>query len=335
MMRRRYFLAAGFASIAALALAPARAEDVKELNFGVISTESSTNLKADWEPFLADMAKAVGLPVRGFYATDYASVVEAMRFNKVQLAWFGNASAIQAVDRADGEIFVQSVSVDGNAGYWSLLIVNRDSPIQTLDDVLKSPGKYTFGNGDPNSTSGFLIPGYYVWAKNNIDPRRHFTRMITANHETNMLAVANKQVDVATNNTEELARFETHNPDKAKLIRVIWKSPLIPLDPILWRKDLPADVKQKLKAFMLSYGVTGPDPAQAKAVLAKLRWAPFKESSNDQLLPVRQVALYRDKLKIEDDANLSAEDKAKRTAEIDAKLAALSRELDAAGTKTN
>ncbi|MEJ0070779.1 MAG: phosphonate ABC transporter substrate-binding protein [Pseudomonadota bacterium] len=331
-MRRRHLLAAGIAAIAAMPLAAAQAE---ELAFGVISTESSTNLKADWEPFLADMGKAIGMPVRGFYATDYASVVEAMRFNKVQLAWFGNASAIQAVDRADGEVFVQSVSVDGNAGYWSLLITHQDSAIHSLDDILKSPGKYTFGNGDPNSTSGFLIPGYYVFAKNNIDPRKHFTRMLTANHETNMLAVVNKQVDVATNNTEELERFTTHNPDKAKLIRVIWKSPLIPLDPILWRKDLPAEVKQKVKAFMVSYGVSGPDAEHGRAVLAKLRWAPFKESSNNQLLPVRQVALYRDKLKIQDDANLAADDKAARVAEIDGKLAALAREMDQAGVKTN
>jgi phosphonate transport system substrate-binding protein len=331
-MRRRHLLAAGFAAIVALPFATAHAE---ELAFGVISTESSTNLKADWEPFLADMGKAIGVPVRGFYATDYASVVEAMRFNKVQLAWFGNASAIQAVDRADGEIFVQSVSVDGNPGYWSLLIVHQDSPIHSLDDILKAPGKYTFGNGDPNSTSGFLIPSYYVFAKNNIDARKHFTRMITANHETNMLAVVNKQVDVATNNTEEMERFKTHNPEKAKLIRVIWKSPLIPLDPILWRKDLAPELKQKIKAFMVSYGVSGPDAEHAKTVLAKLRWAPFKESSNNQLLPVRQVALYRDKLKIQDDANLAADDKAKRIAEIDAKLAALSRDLDAAGVKTN
>jgi phosphonate transport system substrate-binding protein len=335
MMRRRRILAAGIAGLAAIALAPARAQDVKELNFGVISTESSINLKAAWEPMLADMAKSVGMPVHGFYASDYAAVIEAMRFGKVQIAHFGNASAIQAVDRADGEVFAQSVAADGNPGYWSLLIVHQDSPIRSLDDIIKSPGKYSFGNGDPNSTSGFLIPSYYVWAKHEIDPHKHFTRMIIANHETNLLAIVNREVDVATNNTESLARFTARSPEKAKLIRVIWRSPLIPLDPLVWRKDLPAALKQKIKAFMLSYGVSGPDAEQARAVLAKLRRAPFKASSDDQLLPVRQVALYRDKLKIQDDASLSADDKAQRMAEIDAKLAALSRALDAAGATLN
>jgi len=339
MMLSRPLRAAGFAGIAAMALAPclarAGADDLQALNFGVISTESSINLKAAWEPLLADMAQAVGVKVHGFYASDYAAVIEAMHFNKVQIAHFGNASAIQAVDRADGEIFAQSVAADGNPGYWSLLIVRQDSPIRSLDDLLASPGKYSFGNGDPNSTSGFLIPGYYVWARHDIDPRKHFTRMIIANHETNLLAVVNREVDVATNNTESLARFAARSPDKAKLVRAIWRSPLIPLDPIVWRKDLPAAVKQRVKAFLLSYGVSGPDTEHAKAVLVALRRAPFRASSDDQLLPLRQVALYRDKLKIQDDADLSAEDKAKRTAEIDAKLAALSRALDAAGAKLN
>src|SRR3546814_4103749 len=52
------------------------------------------------------------LPIYAFFAPDYAGVIEGMRFNKVQVAWFGNASAMQAVDRADGENFVQTTAND-------------------------------------------------------------------------------------------------------------------------------------------------------------------------------------------------------------------------------
>ena len=65
--------------------------------------------------------------------------------------------------------------------------------------------------------------------------------MRTANHETNLIAVANKQVDVATNNNESFEKFERRIPEKAKDIKVIWKSPLIPSDPMVWRKDLDPD----------------------------------------------------------------------------------------------
>ena len=255
------------------------------------------------------MEKQIGMKVNAFFAPDYAGIIEGMRFNKVQIAWYGNASAIQAVDRADGEVFVQSVAVDGSPGYWSLLLVHKDSPINSLKDLLAAPGKYTLGNGDPNSTSGFLVPSYYAWAQNNIDIRKHFTRVVTANHETNALAVANRQVDVATNNTENMDRLKTTAPEKYAQIKEIWKSPLIPSDPIVWRKDLSDADKKKIKTFFLSYGTK--DEAEKK-VLAGLQWAPFKESSNKQLLPIRQLGLFRDKLKIEADANMAADEKAKK-----------------------
>src|SRR5271169_3946527 len=84
-----------------------------EINFGVISTEASLNQKKNWEPFVEAMSKATGLKINAFYATDYAGVIEAMRFNKVQVAWFGNASAVPAVDRAEGEVFAHATGVDG------------------------------------------------------------------------------------------------------------------------------------------------------------------------------------------------------------------------------
>ncbi len=313
------------ASLLLLGLAgTAQAQGLKELNFGIISTESSTNLKTIWQPFLADMEKQTKMKVNAFFAPDYAGVIEAMRFNKIQIAWYGNASAIQAVDRADGEVFVQTTSKDGSPGYWSLLLVHKDSPIQSLQDVLGAPGKFTFGNGDPNSTSGFLVPSYYAWGVNNIDLRKHFSRVVAANHETNALAVANKQVDIATNNTENLERLEKTMPEKAAQVRAIWKSPLIPSDPIVWRKDLPAEAKQTIKTFFMTYGSKD---EHEKKVLADLQWGPFKESSNKQLVPIRQLALFRDKIKLEADTNMAADEKAKKLAEIEAKLAELNKQL--------
>ncbi|WP_298722843.1 phosphonate ABC transporter substrate-binding protein [uncultured Ferrovibrio sp.] len=332
-MLRRTILKATMASLALAAYAQnIQASELKEVNFGIISTESSANLRTVWEPFLADMEKLTGYKVNAFFAPDYAGVIEGMRFNKVQVAWYGNASAMQAVDRADGEIFAQTTSKDGAPGYWSLLLAHKDSPINSLEDVLKAPGKYTLGNGDPNSTSGFLVPGFYAWGQNNIDVRKHFARVVTGNHEVNALAVANRQVDLATNNNENLERLQKSQPAKAAEVKTIWKSPLIPSDPIVWRKDLPEADKTKIKAFFMTYGTRQPGkPAERLnrelKVLADLQWGPFRESSNKQLLPIRQLALFRDKLKIEADANMAADEKARKLAEIEAKLADLNRQM--------
>ncbi len=298
----------------------AAAEDIKELNFGIISTESSQNLKTVWNPFLADMSKKLGMKVNAFFAPDYAGIIEGMRFGKVDVAWYGNKSAMEAVDRAGGEIFVQTVAADGSPGYWSLLIAHKDNEkLNSVEDVIKHGKEITFSNGDPNSTSGFLVPGYYVFGVNKIDPKSYFKQTITGSHETNALAVANKQVDFATNNTENMSRLEKTFPEKAKDLKVIWKSPLIPSDPIVWRKDLSDGDKAKIKGFFMTYGEA---PAE-KEILAGLQWAPFKESNNDQLLPIRTLELFKRRVAVETDTTLSDAEKQQKTAEIDAKLAEL------------
>src|SRR5688500_17946137 len=100
--------------LAALALAgTASAEEIKQLNFGIISTESSSALGKGFEPMLKDLEKAIGVPVKAYFAQDYAGVIEGMRFGKVDMAWFGNKSAMEAVDRAGGEVFVQTTKPDG------------------------------------------------------------------------------------------------------------------------------------------------------------------------------------------------------------------------------
>jgi phosphonate transport system substrate-binding protein len=301
-----------------LGMTAALAEDI---TFGIISTESTQNLKADWEPLLADMSKQTGLTVKAFFAPDYAGIIEGMRFKKVQLAWFGNKSAIEAVDRSGGEVFAQMVNADGTEGYYSHLIVHKDSPIKSLDDVLKNGKSYSFGNGDPNSTSGFVVPGFYVFAQNKIDAKSHFKVMRTANHETNALAVANKQVDVATNNSESLTKVEINMPEKRKDIRVIWTSPLIPSDPLVMHKELPEATKTKIKNFFYNYAKTD---AKEKAVVMKIsKLAGFKASTNAQLIPIRELDLFGKRNKLEADAGLSAADKQAKMAEIDQQLAAL------------
>ena len=310
------------AALAITAASVASSADIKELNFGIIATEKSSAMKQMWEPFLEDMSKSVGIKVNGFYATDYAGVIEAQRFNKIQLAWYGNKAAIDAVDRSQGEVFAQFVDLDGTPGYYSYLITHKDSPIKTLDQVLKNGKEYTFGIGDPSSTSGTLVPTYYVFSLNKLDPKTHFKVMRSSNHEGNFLAVLNKQVDLATSNSEMTEKIKEKTPEKLEQIRILWTSPLIPRDPLVWRKDLPSDVKKKIQDFVTSYGKN----EREKEILKNMyRLAGFKASTDAQLIPIRQLELFKDRLKFENDANMSAAEKQTKLAEIDAKLAVLAK----------
>jgi phosphonate transport system substrate-binding protein len=308
---------------ALIVVAPVHAQEMKEFNFGIISTESSQNLKSDWQPVLDDMAKKTGMKINAFFASDYAGIIEGMRFNKVHGAWFGNKSAMEAVDRASGEVFAQMVNADGTQGYYSHLIVHKDSPIKSVDDMLKNGKSLSFGNGDPNSTSGFLVPGFYVFAKNNIDAKTFFKVSRGANHETNALAVANKQIDVATSNSENLDKIKDRLPEKFKDIRVIWTSPLIPSDPLVMRKDLPEAVKKSVRDFFYTYGSANQQEKDNLMKLSKI--SSFKPSTNAQLIPIRQLELFRDKNKFEADTAISATERQAKIAEIDKKLADLNK----------
>ncbi|MCE2596644.1 phosphonate ABC transporter substrate-binding protein [Motilimonas cestriensis] len=301
-------------------------EQMDTINFGIISTESQQNLKTSWQPFLEAMEQKTGYKVKAFFAPDYAGIIQGMRFNKVDVAWYGNKSAMEAVDRAGGEIFAQTVDVTGNPGYWSVLVTHKDSKLNNLADVLANRQELIFGNGDPNSTSGFLVPSYYVFAKNNVSVSE-FKRSMNSSHEANALAAAAKQVDVATGNTENMDRLKETAPDKFAQLKVIWKSPLIPSDPIVWRKNLPENVKDKVYNFFMNYGTTG--DAKELAILKELQWAPFKASSDLQLLPIRQLVLFKNRIQISNDTEIDEAKKATQLAVIDAELAELTRQQNA------
>jgi phosphonate transport system substrate-binding protein len=313
----RALLGAGLATLA-LTAAPAIAQ---EISFGIIATDAASVQRERWEPFFRDMERKTGLKVNSFYAPDYAGVIEAMRFNKIQVAWYGNKAAMEAVDRANGEIFAQVRYKDGSFGYHALLITHRDSPYRTLDDVLKNAKSINFGIGDPNSTSGFLVPTFYVFAQNKVDHRTAFKTIRSASHGANIQATLAKQVDVATNNTEDMGKLEANRPELASQLRVIWKSPLIPSDPFVWRKDLDPAVKERIRSFVLGYAQKDP---QEKAILNRIyEYDGFRPSDNDQLIPIRELELFRDRRRAETDEKLSPAERTRVIAEIDAKLAAL------------
>ena len=295
----------------------------QEINFGIISTDKSAAIKSLWDPFIEDMQKQTGLKVNAFFATDYTGIIEAQRFNKIQVAWYGNKSAIEAVDRANGEVFAQFIDLHGTPGYYSYMIVHRDSPINNLDDLFKNSKNLTFGAGDPQSTSGTLVPGYYVFTQRGIEAKDAFKVVRPASHGINLLAVLNKQVDVATNNSEELDKLQAKDPEKRKEVKIIWTSPLIPRDPLVWRKDLPQDVKDKIRKFIVGYGK---DQREKDILKGMQQIAGFRESSNAQLIPIRQLEYAKDRSKVAGDTTLSDAEKSAKLKDIDAKLADLAKQ---------
>ncbi len=297
------------AKLANLTFSSQTLAQIKEIKFGIISTESQTNQRPIWEPLIKAFSDAIGLPVKAFYVTQYVAVIEAMRTGNIHLAWYGGKSYIEAAKRANAEVFAQVVDTEGGKGYYSHLITNKNNPIVAEAKAMggdkytiKNAANLTFAFNDPNSTSGFLVPSYYIFAQNGVDPKKIFKRLVfSGSHEATALAIANNQVDVATNNNESLDRLQKTNPQAAAQIETIWTSTLIPSDPIAYRKDLPADLKEKIRNFFYNY--------KDSVVLEPHGWSGFAQANDKMWNPIRELDIAKQILELENKENLSAKDK--------------------------
>jgi phosphonate transport system substrate-binding protein len=297
MIVRRLGLAAALFSILALAACgkaePPKAAAPTVVNFSIMSTEGRQTMMEDWGPFLADMEKALGVPVKPFFGANYTSLIEAMRFKQTDVGWFTNQSGLEAVRRANGEVFARTVKPNGPDGYQAVIIVKKGSGI-TLDRLLKCDKSLDFGLGDAKSTSGTLAPMTYLFAPRGIDPNTCFKTVRSANHEANLFSVGSGLLDAATNNTasmDRMAMVDTNMSRKTiRNVEVIWTSPTIPEDPMIRRKDLDPALKTKIDAFIFSYGHgEGPEAERQRKVLERIQTKPFAHADATHLLPVREM----------------------------------------------
>ena len=285
---RAALAAALLVTLPSAVLAQAKAP-VKTVNFSILATESSTSLQSFWAPIIADMEKQTGYKIKPFYGSNYTALIEAMRFKQTDVGWFSNQSGLEATRRSGGEVFVRTFDPSGRDGYRSLIIVPAKSNL-TLEQVLKCDKRLNFGIGDAKSTSGTLAPMTYLFAPRGIKPAECFKTVRTANHQANLFAVARGVLDVATNNSTAVNLQKGRDPAINDAIRVIWTSPPLPEDPIVWRKDLDPQVKARLRKFFESYGQgTGPEAARQRALLSKVSIGGFKPADNNHLLPVREM----------------------------------------------
>lgn len=265
----------------------------KTLTFSIVSTEATQTQMQEWGPFLKDMEKSTGLTVKPFFGSNYSALIEAMRFKQSDLGWFTNQSGLEAVRRAGGEVFARTTHPHGPDGYQGVILVRKGSGI-TLDRLLKCDHTLDFGMGDAKSTSGTLAPMTYLFGPRGIDPAKCFKTVRSASAEANLYAVGSGVLPAATDNTRSMDRLAVIGTPQARKtmdsLQVIWTSPTIPEDPMVWRADLDPAVKAKVAQFIFSYGVGDTDEAKRqRAILDRIQTGPFKHADNSHLLPVREM----------------------------------------------
>lgn len=293
---------------------PAAGTPPAKLAFGLITPRNAELTLRNWNPFLDRMAAAAGVQIERLTYVTQGELVRDFLDGRLDLAWLGNAPALDIVEAGKGSVFSAMV-VQGKTAYRSLLLTHRDSSIRTLEDVHRMAGQLVYGDGDVKSTSGHIVPKYFAFVKRGInEPDRLFKEVRRASHEGNAMAVAQRSVDVATNNTSELDNFRSLRPDEARLLRVVWESPDIPESPMVWRNDLAPLLKRKIGAFAAGFGAKDDEE---KGILWNInKLTAFRRSSNRQLVTIADLEMFNARQRIMNDPRLGPAERVARVEEV-------------------
>ncbi len=238
--------------------APAFAQDITGFNIGILGGENAQDRLANQECYRAAIEEELGVPVKLFTPADYDGVIQGLLGGTLDMAWLG-ASSYAKIYLTDPEavspVLVKQ-NMDGTIGYYSIGFARADSGITSLDDM---DGK-SFGFGDPNSTSGYLIPNVEIsQAGYSMTPNDYFGDIrFTGGHEQTIVAVANGDVDAGVTYADAQGNWEDgYNSgalrkavdaglvDMNQIVQ-IWQSKEIVEGPMVVRNVLPEDVRAKV-----------------------------------------------------------------------------------------
>lgn len=229
------------------------------LRLGVLPGEEEGKLSRGNKKFVEDLGAALGIKTELFVGDDYTAVIEAMRSKKIDLASFGPFSYIIANERSGAVPLVVKAASKEAAFYHSLIVVPKDSPAQSIEDL---KGK-TFLFADPASTSGHLFPRAKIIEElgiTNDEVESFFSAVsFSGGHDKSIIAISKGAADGAGVCDTCIQRVIDAEIVSADDFRVIAKSDPIPTSPLTYRSDLPADLIEEVRAFLLEYHKQNPD----------------------------------------------------------------------------
>ena len=252
------------AALATTALAaPLAAQEISEFRIGILGGENAQDRLNSHECLKSYTEDALGVPVKLFAPADYNGVIQGLLGGTIDMAWLGASGYAKTYldDPEAVEPVLVKVNLDGSHGYHSIGFARKDSGITSLEDM---QGR-KFGFGDPNSTSGYLIPSIEIPEQTgaSMENGDYFGEVVfTGGHEQTIVAVNNGDVDAGVTWADGQGNWEDgYNSgalrkavdaglvDMNDLVE-IWRSKPIPEGPVVLRKALPQEVKETMTALV-------------------------------------------------------------------------------------
>lgn len=275
------------------------AQEITEFNIGILGGENAQDRMTNLECFRAAIEADLGVPVKLFTPADYDGVIQGLLGGSLDYAWLG-ASAyakIYLTDPEAVEVKLIKQNLDDSTGYYSIGFTRKDTGITSMDEA---KGK-VFAFADPNSTSGYLVPGAELTTKYGTLEDYFAEVKMSGGHEQTIVGVANGDFDAGVSWADGLGNWEDgYNSgafrkaadaglvDMSNLVE-IWRSTLIPEGPMVVRKALPQDVKDKVTQLTADLWETDAECAYAVAAGDAKDFVPVEHSMYDGVLAARKL----------------------------------------------
>jgi phosphonate transport system substrate-binding protein len=278
--------------------------EISEFRIGLLGGENAQDRLNNNECLRAYTEEALGVPTRLFAPADYNGVIQGLLGGSIDMAWLGASSyaATYLEDPEAVEPVLVKTNLDGSFSYHSIGFARVDSGITSLDEM---QGK-VFGFGDPNSTSGYLIPSVEIPQATGatMEPGDYFGDVVfTGGHEQTIVAVYNGDIDGGVTWADGLGAWEDgYNSgalrravdaglvDMNEMVE-IWKSKPIPEGPVVLRKALPADVKEKMVELVATLHERDQDCAYGVAAGETAGFQPIAHEAYESIIAVRQAKI--------------------------------------------
>ncbi|WP_281863595.1 phosphate/phosphite/phosphonate ABC transporter substrate-binding protein [Planomicrobium okeanokoites] len=216
---------------------------------------------------------------------NYNGVVEAMNYDKIDMAYLGPLTFVIANANSNAQAIITSL-VDGEPFYRSYIITHADNPWNSLEDLLENPGDVDFAFGDPNSTSGSLIPSielkdrgvYESQQENDFNSVRN-----TSSHDATALSVLNKQVDAGAIDSAIYNQLVESGKIDGEQIKTIWESEELFQYPWAVRESIDEETVDKLQEAFLAI--------EDQVILDAFGASGFTEATTEDYESIRQAAI--------------------------------------------
>jgi len=272
---------------------------ITEFTIGILGGENAQDRMTSNECFRAAVEGALGVPVKLFTPADYDGVIQGLLGGTLDYAWLGASSyaKIYLTDPEAVEVKLTKQNLNDSTGYYSIGFALKDSGIASMDDA---KGK-VFAFAEPNSTSGYLVPGAELTATYG-KLEEYFSEVkMSGGHEQTIVGVANGDFDAGVSWADGVGNWEDgyasgafRKAADAGLVDMnniveIWRSKLIPEGPMVVRKALPQDVKDKVTALTADLWETDKECAYGVAAGDAKDFVPVEHSAYEGVLAARKL----------------------------------------------